>query len=49
MLARGLVNPAIVLARLRPYLPAAAADLLDQPQLQLKWLPFSQELNLIQH
>jgi hypothetical protein len=48
MLARGLVNPAIVLARLRPYLPAAAADLLDQPQTQLNWLPFSRGLNLIQ-
>lgn len=48
MLARGLVNPTIGLARLRPYLPAGAADLLDQPQTQLNWLPFSWELNLSQ-
>jgi hypothetical protein len=45
MLARGLANPASMLNGLRPYLPAGTADLIEDPQMRIEWLPFNWEIN----
>ncbi len=46
MLARGMVNPGIVLDDLCTYLPDGLAGILGRRRLRLKWLPYDWALNL---